>query len=118
MKVCERDWLNCHADPQEVGKCHTTDEEMLVHCVLKLVFIGNRVFGKLIKKKLCVPHLPISDRPTTGLPLVTLPKPPTAEEINTVLLLMKEQHDPGGEFLHDANLESTLPLLEVIDTYM
>ena len=111
--VCGRDWLNCHADPQEVGRCHTTDEQMLEHSYVKLVFIGNRVFGKLISK-LCVPYLPISDRPTTGLPLVTLPKPPTAEEINTVhgLLLMKEQRDPGGKFLHDANLESTLPLLE------
>ena len=49
-------------------------------------------------------------RPT----LVTLPKPPTAEEIDTVhsLLLMKEQGDPGGEFLHVTNLESTLPLQE------
>ena len=71
------------------------------------------MFGKLISKS-CVPHLPISDRPTIGFPLLTLPKPPTAEEIDTAhsLFLMKEQHDPGDEFLHDANLESTLPLLE------
>ena len=28
LEVCGRDLFNCHADSQEVSKCHTTDEEI------------------------------------------------------------------------------------------